>query len=148
MAGKSSVKQRLRRCAGKGAPGYGVAAGSPGVKTKFLQQVAVFIGNSMPGTKACAERSRSMVFVDITDVFRAVWILNMQGKNTFRAAEVGEGFLLAVFGNVLTGASPNFGGGVVAFGVLLFNGQQLLTLPGFKKQTYATHCLKSKVIWR
>ena len=30
-----------------------------------------------------------MIGVDVADVFRAVWVFNMQGKKTFRATQIG-----------------------------------------------------------
>ena len=88
-----------------------------------------------------------MVFVNVAYIFRAAWIHNMHGKNTFRAAEVGEGFLLAVFGNVLTGACPKLIDSVTAFGILLGNALAVVALPVFLEQTQATHHMKSKVMW-
>lgn len=62
-----------------------------------------------------------MIFVDVADAIAAIGIDYMQSKNTFRAAEVGEGFLLAVLVNVLTSACPKLGDGVAAISILLGN---------------------------
>ena len=57
--------------------------------------------------------------MDIAHVCCTVWVFYMQCKNAFRATEVGEYALLAVFSNIFTGTDPSFVSGVAAIGVLL-----------------------------
>ncbi len=109
VPGETPVKQRLGRGRGKGTPGVGVAAVAPGIKVDFLQAVATSIGYGVPRSEASAERSRSMVGVDILDVIQAFRLFHHHGKQTFRPAQVGVDGGFSSFGDVFTSTHIHLG---------------------------------------
>ncbi len=49
MPGKATVEQRFGSFGGVRAPGGGVSSVAPGIEALLLHQVAIFVGNGVPG---------------------------------------------------------------------------------------------------